>query len=119
MMAPSLPSTNQKPAWNLATLIGRSAMSFFPRSCRVAAFLMLSMVCLAEGAAPEPAGTSEGVLPSDDAGKAVNVDFEKGTLDDWRAEGAAFARQPIVGDTVHARRSDMASRHAGTYWIGG
>jgi len=48
----------------------------------------------------------------------VNVDLEAGTLRDWTAEGAAFERQPVRGDTVFPRRNDMRSDHAGEYWIG-
>src|SRR5262249_5356362 len=46
-------------------------------------------------------------------------DFETGTLKDWTAEGDAFSGQPIRGDTVFPRRSDMKSQHQGNYWIGG
>jgi putative membrane-bound dehydrogenase-like protein len=60
----------------------------------------------------------EGVLPVGPDGKPLNFDFETGTLKDWTAEGDAFKDQPIKGDTVHARRGDMASRHQGQYWIG-
>jgi putative membrane-bound dehydrogenase-like protein len=59
-----------------------------------------------------------GVIPTDAAGRALNLDFEAGTLVDWKAQGAAFTGQPIAGDTVRARRGDMASRHAGRYWVG-
>ncbi|HEV3024246.1 MAG TPA: PVC-type heme-binding CxxCH protein, partial [Pirellulales bacterium] len=44
--------------------------------------------------------------------------FESGTLNGWHADGEAFRNQPIDGDTVHARRGDMHSRHAGRFWIG-
>ncbi len=94
-------------------------MSLPRQSCWVGSLFFLLMVGLAAAAAPEPASPAGGVLPTDGAGEPVNVDLEKGTLADWHAEGPAFANQPISGDTVHKRRSDMASRHAGTYWIGG
>jgi putative membrane-bound dehydrogenase-like protein len=51
-------------------------------------------------------------------GRALNLDFEDGTLKDWKAEGGAFAKQPVKGDTVAKRRGDMKSNHAGEYWIG-
>ncbi|MCA9041051.1 MAG: hypothetical protein KDA65_11935, partial [Planctomycetaceae bacterium] len=61
----------------------------------------------------------EGVLPKDKNGKMLNLDFEKGTLEDWKVEGEAFSGQPIKGDAVHARRNDSKSLHQGEYWIGG
>jgi putative membrane-bound dehydrogenase-like protein len=60
----------------------------------------------------------EGVLPVGADGKPLNLDFETGTLKDWTATGEAFKGQPVKGDTVHARRGDMHSRHQGNYWIG-
>ena len=65
-----------------------------------------------------PDARSGGVLPKDESGRPLNLDFEKGTLEDWTATGTAFARQPVEGDAVHARRSDMRSGHAGRYWVG-
>jgi putative membrane-bound dehydrogenase-like protein len=59
-----------------------------------------------------------GVVPTDASGRPLNLDFETGTLADWKAEGDAFKGQPKEGDTVRKRRSDMASRHAGRYWVG-
>jgi putative membrane-bound dehydrogenase-like protein len=59
-----------------------------------------------------------GVVPTDGAGRPLNLDFEAGTLADWKAQGDAFKGQPIAGDTVRRRRGDMASRHAGSYWVG-
>src|SRR3989449_5250982 len=61
----------------------------------------------------------EGVLPVGADGKALNLDFETGTLKDWTAEGDAFKGQPIKGDTVSKRRADNKSQHQGDYWIGG
>ncbi|HEX4589018.1 MAG TPA: PVC-type heme-binding CxxCH protein, partial [Gemmataceae bacterium] len=60
-----------------------------------------------------------GVLPTGPDGKPLNLDFETGTLKDWTATGDAFAGQPIRGDVVSRRRSDMKSRHQGEFWIGG
>ena len=61
---------------------------------------------------------ADGVLPAGKGGKPLNLDFEDGTLRDWTASGKAFDRQPIKGDTVAVRRSDMRSGHQGNYWIG-
>jgi len=69
------------------------------------------------GSGSDEAGPG-GVVPTDRTGRPLNLDFESGTLADWRAEGDAFKGQPIAGDTVHRRRGDMASRHAGRYWVG-
>src|SRR3954465_10035300 len=65
--------------------------------------------------AAEPVGE----LPVGEDGKPLNFDFEGGTLKDWVATGDAFDKQPIKGDTVAPRRSDMKSEHRGQYWIGG
>ena len=70
-------------------------------------------------AADSAAQREQGTLPTDDQGKPLNLDFETGTLKDWRAEGEAFKQQPIEGDTVAPRRGDMKSQHAGKFWIGG
>ncbi|HVV02195.1 MAG TPA: PVC-type heme-binding CxxCH protein, partial [Verrucomicrobiae bacterium] len=61
---------------------------------------------------------SQGVLPSGKNGQALNLDFEDGTLKDWTATGSAFKNEPIRGDTVAPRRSDMHSGQQGTFWIG-
>ncbi|MBL8861047.1 MAG: DUF1080 domain-containing protein [Planctomycetes bacterium] len=53
-----------------------------------------------------------------DPTRAANLDFEDGTLRGWRAEGAAFAGQPVYGDLA-AGRGREPSLHAGKYWIGG
>lgn len=72
---------------------------------------------IAEGAvAPE---VTDGVKATDASGRVLNFDFETGTLADWTATGDAFEGQPIQGDTVSARRTDMRSGHLGQYWIGG
>lgn len=65
-----------------------------------------------------PAIAQEGTLPKGEDGNTLNLDFEKGTLEDWKAEGDAFEGQPIEGDTVRKRRGDMASRHQGKLWVG-
>lgn len=64
-------------------------------------------------------GMAEVVRPVGKDGHVLNLDFESGDLRDWKAEGDAFAGQPIRGDTVSVRRTDMRSAHQGQYWIGG
>jgi hypothetical protein len=59
-----------------------------------------------------------GVLPVGRDGKALNLDFETGDLRDWTASGGAFAKQPVVGDAVLARRAPMRSAHVGKHWVG-
>ena len=87
---------------------------------RLIALLVVVAPCLLLIHAAEPKSTPpEGVLPVGADGKALNLDFETGTLKDWTAEGEAFKGQPVKGDMVAKRRGDMKSRHQGDYWIGG
>jgi len=87
-------------------------------------FLIAMLVCFAVELLTVSASTAAdpqlraGTAPTDDAGKALNLGFEKGTLEDWKAAGTAFNGQPIEGDTV-AARGRGASQHAGKFWIGG
>lgn len=80
--------------------------------------LFLVAALLAPAADP-PKTPPQGILPGGKDGKPLNLDFETGTLKDWTAEGDAFKDQPIQGDTVFPRRSDMRSLHQGKFWIGG
>ena len=68
--------------------------------------------------AADPPDRSAGSLPVDAQGESLNFDFESASFKDWQSGGDAFGMQPVEGDTVHARRSDMHSRHAGRYWVG-
>ncbi len=77
-------------------------------------YLAPFLLCAFTLSAAEPAGT----LPLGKDGKPLNLGFESGDLRDWKAEGDAFDGQPVRGDTVKIRRSDMASAHAGDFWIG-
>lgn len=79
--------------------------------------VMLSPLAPVLNAAEPPPRT--GTLPTDEQGRPLNFDFETGTLRDWTVDGPAFLKQPVAGDTVHKRWSDMRSDHAGQYWIGG
>jgi uncharacterized membrane protein len=85
----------------------------------LAAFVGIFAVCLGVWVWAADPKASEGVLPLGADGKPLNLDFETGTLKDWTATGDAFAKQPVKGDLVAARRSDMKSQHQGQYWIGG
>lgn len=66
----------------------------------------------------EPPLPGNGILPAGPDGKPLNTDFEAGDLRDWTAKGNAFTRQPVLGDTVVARRAPMKSGHVGKHWIG-
>ncbi len=46
-----------------------------------------------------------------------NSDFEKGSLENWTAEGTAFKSQPTKGDNAKARGRGN-SNIKGEYWIG-
>jgi hypothetical protein len=76
-----------------------------------------SEVAKAAGTA-RPSLAPGGILPQGADGKPLNTDFETGTLQDWTMEGKAFEKQPVLGDTVLARRPPMTSNHEGKYWIG-
>ena len=64
-------------------------------------------------------GVATGTQPISKTGKPLNFNFELGTLADWNATGDAFEGQPVRGDTIAARRTDMKSEHEGEFWIGG
>src|SRR5688572_12101945 len=57
------------------------------------------------------------IRPTAKDGRTLNLDFETGSLADWTAEGEAFQKQPMRGDTVEKRRPGMRSRHTGEFWI--
>src|SRR5205823_7213518 len=90
-------------------------MHRFPGLVALAVFLPPALAAVDPKVPPTP---PTGILPAGADGKPLNLDFETGTLRDWKAEGTAFAGQPVKGDTVAARRADMKSQHQGQYWIG-
>ncbi|HZZ71926.1 MAG TPA: PVC-type heme-binding CxxCH protein [Pirellulales bacterium] len=68
----------------------------------------------------QPTG-DQGMLPTADDGHPLNFNFEKGTLEDWKAEGDAFKDQPVKGP-IDPKRPFSEGKHAdytGDYWIGG
>ncbi|MEZ6018096.1 MAG: VCBS repeat-containing protein, partial [Planctomycetota bacterium] len=71
-----------------------------------------------EAPAPLPRFPAGGIAPRAADGRVLNLDFETGDLTDWTAIGDAFDGQPMRGDTVFARRSDMTSEHEGRFWVG-
>jgi len=62
----------------------------------------------------EPRVPSEGV-PAQANGRALNLDFESGTLDDWTATGDAFAL--VKGDVVAGQGPDKRGGKASAYWV--
>lgn len=66
----------------------------------------------------EKTSDADEILPQSPDGNVLNLDFEKGSLENWIATGNAFERQPIEGDTVFKRRPDSKSQHKGKFWIG-
>jgi putative membrane-bound dehydrogenase-like protein len=60
-----------------------------------------------------PRQPSEGIAP-DSTGGALNLDFESGTLDGWKATGDAFA---IVEGENGAPSTEKRRAHAGKYWV--
>jgi putative membrane-bound dehydrogenase-like protein len=93
--------------------------SMFARACKISLRLLVpALSALLTARALNAAPASEGSLPAGKDGRPLNLDFEDGSLKDWVATGTAFAKQPVKGDTVLARRSDMKSDHQGNFWIG-
>jgi putative membrane-bound dehydrogenase-like protein len=75
--------------------------------------------CLFALAALPVAVAADGIRPTGADGRPLNLDFESGSLRDWKATGAAFEKQPVKGDTVAPRRPGVKSAHQGRYWVGG
>ncbi len=73
----------------------------------------------AESGAPTLKPGTLSIAPKGPSGQPLNLGFEKGTLEDWVAEGNAWIGQPIKGDTVQKRKPSERSNHTGDYWIGG
>ncbi|MBL9133654.1 MAG: DUF1080 domain-containing protein, partial [Verrucomicrobiaceae bacterium] len=69
-------------------------------------------------ASNESAQVQAGVPASLPPPAELNLGFEKGTLEGWKAEGDAWEKQPVEGDTVAARKRGN-SQHAGKFWLGG
>lgn len=85
-------------------------------------FRNIQLTHLGKTAMPQRAEMKPAEVKSDVASIAppaeLNLGFEKGTLDGWKAEGDAWNGQPIEGDTVAARKRGN-SQHAGKFWLGG
>ena len=66
---------------------------------------------VSEAPPPEP----EGIAPTGADGRALNLDFETGTLDGWKATGDAFT--VVNGDEGSGADRRTATGHAGSYWV--
>jgi putative membrane-bound dehydrogenase-like protein len=69
---------------------------------------------------PQKADNTAGVVPIGADEKALNLDFETGTLKDWTADGDAFKEQPVKGDIPSGPRAREGKRAdpQGEFWIG-
>lgn len=70
---------------------------------------------------PKAAMAKGGVLPMGANGKPLNLDFETGTLQDWKPEGKAWEGQPVKGEIDPKRPSGegKVALPEGNYWLGG
>lgn len=80
---------------------------------------------IAPRAYAEPASDPVGFLPKGAGGRELNLDFEAGSLKDWKAEGDAFDGQPVKGEIRPDRKFAKAgsgfktARPQGDFWMGG
>src|SRR5258707_6769220 len=86
---------------------------------RVSAIVAVMLVVSGAALAADSSAGPKAIKPVSKEGRPLNLDFEDGTLKDWKATGNAFDKQPVRGDLVALRRSDSKSHHQGEYWIGG
>ncbi|WP_395749133.1 PVC-type heme-binding CxxCH protein [Prosthecobacter sp.] len=70
------------------------------------------------GAAQPARNLPSADVPSIPPPADLNLGFETGTLSGWKAEGDAWDKQPVEGDTVAIRKRGN-SQHAGKFWLGG
>ncbi len=97
---------------------GRQSMNSFQKGSKPLCSFIVGMLIL-PGFLHAADAAATGIKPVAKDGRALNLDFEEGSLRDWTATGTTFAGQPIRGDTVAVRRGDMKSGHHGQFWIGG
>ena len=85
-------------------------------------FRNIQLTHLGKTAMPAYAEVKPAPRPAEVAGIAppaeLNLGFESGTLAGWKAEGNAWDKQPVEGDTVAVRKRGN-SQHAGKFWLGG
>lgn len=61
----------------------------------------------------------EGFVPVGPNNKPLNLGFEAGSLDGWKAVGNAFDKQPVNQDGISKRWPGQNSNKVGDYFIGG
>ncbi len=68
----------------------------------------------------EPLG-DPGIIPAGADGKPLNLNFEEGTLKDWKAKGKAWDKQPVKGEISQTRTfgEGKKAEHTGQFWVGG
>jgi putative membrane-bound dehydrogenase-like protein len=62
-----------------------------------------------------------GIIPVGADGKPLNLNFENGTIDGWKAEGKAWEKQPAKGEFSQTRMfgDGKKAEMTGQFWIGG
>jgi putative membrane-bound dehydrogenase-like protein len=80
-----------------------------------------SLCCVTQAANPINEPESAGFQALGEDGRVLNLNFEKGDLTDWTAEGNAWEKQPIKGDldTVRGATQPKRALQTGDFWLGG
>ena len=67
-----------------------------------------------------PAGPVASIAPVSVDGKSLNLGFETGTLEGWKAEGDAWTMQParFSEPSTPRRKNDIPADPVGSFWIG-
>lgn len=68
------------------------------RSSVLLVLILVSVSAMADAPTTPAAAPPAGVLPTAADGRPLNLDLERGTLDDWIAVGEAFNEQPVKGE---------------------
>ena len=68
---------------------------------------------------PSVSQQQEGFEPLGKDAKPLNLGFELGSLDGWKAVGNAFEKQPLRQDGISKRWPGQVSNKQGEYFIGG
>jgi putative membrane-bound dehydrogenase-like protein len=68
---------------------------------------------------PSVQAQQEGIVPVGTDNKPLNLGFELGNLEGWKADGNAFDKQPVNQDGISKRWPGQNSNKQGDYFIGG